>query len=94
MSTQQFINISLTEDQLSTIISGLLFSSSVSVVSNVNEKFHTELFELAKQLKELKPDVKLDNIQFVKEDNYEDELSTLILQEFHQNMQIVSFEQV
>ena len=94
MSTQQFINISLTEDQLSTIISGLLFSSSVSVVSNVNEKFYTELFELAKQLKELKPDVKLDNIQFVKEDNYEDELSTLILQEFHQNMQIVSFEQV
>jgi len=94
MSTPQTINISLTEEQLSTIISGLLFSSSVSVVSNVNEKFQTELFELAKQLKALKADVKLDNIQFVKEDNYEDELSNLILQEFHQNMQIVSFEQV
>lgn len=94
MSTPQFINIALTEEQLSTIISGLLFSSSVSVVSNVNEKFHFELFELAKQLKQLKPDVKLDNIQFVKEDNYEDELSLQILQEFHQNMQIVSFEQV
>jgi hypothetical protein len=94
MSTQEFINISLTEEQLSTIISGLLFSSSVSVVSNVNEQFHTELFELARQLKELKPDIKLDNIQFVKEDNYEDELSNLILQEFHTNMQLVSFEQV
>lgn len=93
MSTE-YINISLTENQLSTIISGLLFSCSVNVVSNVNEKFFLELFELAKNLKSLKPEIKLDNVQFVKEKDYEDQLSDLVLEEFHTNMQLVTFEQV
>jgi hypothetical protein len=93
MSTD-LINISLTESQLSTIISGLLFSCSVSVVSNVNDNFQIELFELAKELKNLKPSIKLDNVQFVKEDNYEDELSKLVLEEFEPNMQLIAFDQV
>jgi hypothetical protein len=93
MSTE-YINISFTENQLATIISGLLFSCSVNVVSNVNEKFFLELFELAKNLKTLKPEIKLDNVQFVKEKDYEDQLSDLVLEEFHTNMQLVTFEQV
>ena len=93
MSTD-LINISLTESQLCTIISGLLFSCSVSVVSNVNDKFQNELFDLAKELKDLKPSIKLDDVQFVKESNYEDELSKLVLEEFGANMQLVAFEQV
>ena len=93
MSTE-YINISFTENQLATVISGLLFSCSVNVVSNVNEKFFLELFELAKSLKTLKPEIKLDNVQFVKEKDYEDQLSDVVLEEFHTNMQLVTFEQV
>lgn len=93
MSTD-LINISLTESQLSTIISGLLFSCSVSVVSNVNDKFQNELFDLAKELKDLKPSIKLEDVQFVKESNYEDELSKLVLEEFGASMQLIAFEQV
>ena len=93
MSTEN-IQISLTEKQLKTIISGLLFSASVNVVSNTHEEYLNDLFTLAKDLKKLDPKIKLDSIQFVKEDNYEDSLSLEVLKEFIDNMEIVTFEEV
>lgn len=93
MSTQQ-ITLTLTEKQLETIISGLLFSCSVNVVSNTNQEYQQELFNLAKDLKQIKPDIALTEIQFLKEDNYEDSLSVEVFQEFGDNMTILSFDQV
>lgn len=93
MSTQQ-ITLTLTEKQLETIISGLLFSCSVNVVSNTNEEYQRELFQLAKDLKQVNPNVKLNDVQFIKEDNYEDSLSVELFEEFGDNMSILSFEQV
>jgi len=88
------VNVTLTEEELRTAISGLLFSCSVNVVSNTNLEYQTELLQLAKKLKELKPDVKLGDIQFVKEDDYEDETSPLILEAFENNIEVTSFDWV
>jgi len=88
------INITLTEKELSTAISGLLFSCSLNVVSNTNKDFQQELFELAKKLKDSCAEVKLDNVQFLKEENYEDETSELILETFKNNIQTITFEEI
>lgn len=93
MSTQP-VTLNLTEKQLETIISGLLFSCSVNVVSNTNEEYQRELFSLAKELKVNFPTIKLNDIQFLQEDNYEDSLSPEVFQEFGSNMVILGFEQV
>ena len=88
------ITIEMTEEQLKTVISGLLFSCSVNVVSNVNEEYQRQLFELAKVLKSVTPDIKLSDIQFVEEENYEDVLSEELLEEFKNNIEVVSFDEV
>lgn len=93
MSTKN-ISISLTEKQLGTIVSGLLFSCSVNVVSNTNEEYQQELYQLAKEFKNIKPDIKLEDIQFLKEDNYEDSLSQELFEEFANNLEVISFEQI
>lgn len=93
MSTNT-LTIELTEQQLATIISGLLFSCSVNVVSNVNEEYQRELFELAKVLKRINPSIKLNDIQFLQENNYEDSLSEDVLREFIDNIEIISFDEI
>lgn len=93
MSTQQ-LTVTLTEKQLETIISGLLFSCSVNVVSNTNQEYQRELFQLAKDLKQISPTIQLNDVQFIKEDNYEDSLSVELFEEFGDNMSILSFDQV
>ncbi|MEY5135330.1 MAG: hypothetical protein RL709_1039 [Pseudomonadota bacterium] len=90
--SKETLNIALTEEGLASIISALLFSCSVNVTSNTNEEFQRELFSVARHLKTFKPDIKLDNIQFVKEDNYEDSLSVELLEEFKNNLEVTSFE--
>jgi hypothetical protein len=86
------INVALTEEELRTAISGLLFSCSVNVVSNTSVEYQTELLRLAEKLKQLKPDIKLTEVQFIKEENYEDETSSSILDNFKDNIDITSFD--
>jgi hypothetical protein len=88
------INIALTEKELNTAIAGLLFSCSVNVVSNTSLEYQTELLQLAKKLKELKPDIKLANIEFVQEEDYEDEISSLLLESFKDNIEVTTFEHI
>jgi hypothetical protein len=88
------INVTLTEEELQTAISGLLFSCSVNVVSNTDLSYQERLFELAKKLKELKQDVKLEDVQFIKEQDYEDLISERILEHFKTNIEITSFEDI
>lgn len=89
------ITINLTEKELAAAVSGLLFSSSVNVVSNTNEEYQLELYNLAKKLKDLKPNMVLKDIQFLQEKNYEDTLSEQLITEFKDNISsVVTFEQV
>jgi len=88
------INISLTEKELETAISGLLFSCSVNVVSNTDKEFQINLLSLATKLKENLPNVQLENLQFLKEEDYEDEISQVLFDTFNTNMKVVTFEQV
>ena len=92
--SEEYINLELSQQQLATIISGLLFSCSVNIVSNTNEEYQRELFEIAKRLKDINPIIELKEIQFVEEKNYEDSLSQEILAEFGDNMDVVTFQQV
>ena len=89
---KETLNITLTEDNLASIISALLFSCSVNVTSNTDEEYQQELFAVAKELKKVKPNIKLDNIQFLKEDDYEDSISAELLEEFKNNLEVSSFD--
>lgn len=88
------INIALSESELEAAISGLLFSCSVNVVSNTSFEFQKQLLEIAEKLKNFKPDIKLTNIQFVEEENYEDLISESVLSKFKNNMETTTFEHI
>lgn len=88
------INISLTDEDFSTVLSSLLFSCSVNIVSNTSQEYQQKLFDLAKRLKVYKPDVKITDIQFLREENYEDVTTQELLKEFEQNLEIISFENI
>ena len=87
--------VSLSESELEKIISALLFSSSVNVVyTNTDPSYHQSLKELAKNLKQNKPDIQLESVQFIKEENYEDLWSVDIYENFKDNMDVTTFENV
>lgn len=88
------IKTTLKDDELELIISALLFSSSVNVISNTDVSYQKKLVDMAIKLKCLEPEIKLQNVQFIEEDNYEDEWSKDILENFEENMEVVSFDQV
>ena len=88
------INISLTDEDFYTVLSALLFSCSVNIVWNTSQEYQQKLFELAKRLKVYKPDVKITDIQFLREENYEDVTTQELLKEFEQNLEIISFENI
>ena len=83
-------NVTLTDEELNVAISGLLFSCSVNIVSDTDLAYQTKLLSLAKKLKDLKPDIKLEGIRFIKEEDYEDETSPLILEAFKNNIEITN----
>ena len=88
------INVSVTEEELATLISGLLFSSSVNIVSTVEEDYQKKLVDLAVKLKEIRPQIKLSSIQFIQEDCYEDQWSEDIFSNFKENLEVVNFEKI
>jgi hypothetical protein len=92
--SEERITLEVTESQLATIISGLLFSCSVNIVSETNEEYQRELFEIAKRLKDIDPLIQLKDIQFVEETHYEDSLSQEILKEFSDNMEVITFDHI
>jgi hypothetical protein len=87
-------NVTLSDEELNVAISGLLFSCSVNIVSDTDLAYQTKLLSLAKKLKDLKPDIKLEGIRFIKEEDYEDETSPLILEAFKNNIEITTFDHV
>lgn len=90
----QPININLEEKELEVLISSLLFYSSVNIVSDSNNNFQKNALDLALKLKEHQPEIKLEQIQFLKEQEYEDEWSESILTGFKDNIKTVTFDEV
>ena len=88
------ITVELTQRELETAISGLLFSCSVNITSNTDKDYQVELLDLAKKLKAYNPDIKLNNIQFLKEDDYEDEISPEVFNSFQNNLETTTFETI
>lgn len=94
MSQETCINLTLDEESLAAIISSLLFSCSVNITSNTNEEYQKELFAIAKKLKQRSPQLKLSNVQFLREENYEDTISSEVYEEFKNNLEVVTFEHI
>ena len=88
------IKVTLKESELEEVISALLFSSSVNIISSTDASYQRKLIDLAIKLKDLKPDIKIQNVQFIEEENYEDEWSQDILENFENNIEVVNFEQI
>lgn len=87
-------SIEMTEKQLATIISGLLFSCSVNVVCETNKQYQKELYKLAKTLKNIKPDIQLPSVNFIEEDAYEDDISSQLAKDFEGNIEVVLIDKV
>jgi len=87
--------ITLTENELNKIVAALLFASSINVVYNdTDSSYFEDLKNLAIRLKEYKPDIKLEHVQFIKEETYEDLWSVEILETFKDNIDITILEKV
>jgi len=88
------ISLELDVDQTNRIIESLLFASSVSVGADWKKEDCESMLNIARQLKNVLSDqLKLNNINFYKEDYYEDSCSENILNEFGNQFDIVSLNQ-
>lgn len=94
MSQETCINLTLDQESLAATISSLLFSCSVNIMSNTDEEYQRQLFRVAKKLKQQNPQIKLSGIQFLKEENYEDTISSEVYEEFKNNLEVVTFEHI
>ena len=92
-SMSKKISLELDVDQTNRIIESLLFASSVSVGADWKKEDCEGMLDIARQLKNtLGDDLKIDNINFFKEDYYEDSCSESILNEFGNHFDIVSLD--
>lgn len=92
-SMSKNISLELNVDQTNRIIESLLFASSVSVGADWKKEDCESMLDIARQLKStLGDDLKLNNINFFKEDYYEDSCSENILNEFGNHFDIVSLD--
>ncbi len=83
----------LSNHEVETVVSALLFTSSVNVVANNTDPlFQQSLIETAKRLKQECPDLKLKNVQFIKEDNYEDQYTVDIYENFKDTLEVTTFK--
>ena len=87
------ILLELDVDQTNRIIESLLFASSVSVGADWKKEDCEIMLDMARILKNILGDnLKLNNINFFKEDYYEDSCSENILKEFGNHFDIISLD--
>lgn len=87
------ISLELDVNETNHIIESLLFASSVSVGADWKKEDCEKMLEIARNLKNtLGDEMKLDNINFFKEDYYEDSCSENILNEFGNHFEIISLD--
>lgn len=87
------ITLTLDAEKVNYIIESLLFASSVSVGADWKEDSCNKLFDIAKELKNtISGDLKLEHVNFFKEEYYEDSWSENILKEFGDQIEIISLD--
>ena len=92
-SMSKKISLELDVDQTNRIIESLLFASSVSIGADWKKEDCESMLDIARQLKgNLGDQLKLNNINFFKEDYYEDSCSENILNEFGKHFDIISLD--
>jgi hypothetical protein len=87
------ISLELNVDQTNRIIESLLFASSVSVGADWKKEDCECMLDIAQTLKNnLGDQLKINNVNFFKEDYYEDSCSESILNEFGNYIDIISLD--
>jgi hypothetical protein len=87
------VNLTLDKKKINHLIEALLFSSSVNIGAEWEEKDFTEMIDLAKELTQVcKDDVELSKICFYKEENYEDNWSKDLLKTFKKLIKTLNLE--
>jgi ABC-type thiamine transport system ATPase subunit len=87
----KYYNVKVDEEELKTIISSLLFSCSINIVPDYSFEGQQQNIFLAKALLKHKPDLFLDQINFLKEDDYAEEITPCVYEAFKDNMNVVTF---
>jgi hypothetical protein len=87
------VNLTLDKKKINHIIEALLFSSSVNIGAEWEEKDFTEMIDLAKELKQVcEDDVELSKICFYEEQNYEDNWSKDLIKSFKKLIKTLNLE--
>ena len=87
------VNLTLDKKKIGHLIEALLFSSSVNIGAEWEEKDFTDMINLAKELKSACNDnVELDKICFYEEQNYEDSWSKEVLTTFNKLIKTLNLE--
>jgi hypothetical protein len=86
--------INLSESEIEILISSLLFSSSVNVIIKSETQDCIKYIELAENLKKYKNNLELKDIQFIKEEKYEDEWSSRLYSNFKDSMEVITFNDI
>jgi hypothetical protein len=87
------VSLTLDKKKIGHLIEALLFSSSVNIGAEWEEKDFTDMINLAKELKSACNDnVELDKICFYEEQNYEDNWSKEVLTTFNKLIKTLNLE--
>jgi hypothetical protein len=91
--TEILVKRILAPELLHHLIEALLFSSSVNIGAEWEDRDFTEMIELAKELKHAcKDDVELSKICFYEEQNYEDNWSKDLIKNFKKLIKTLNLE--
>lgn len=87
------ISLTLNYQDVNRLIEALLFASSVNIGADWKEDACEKMLNLAKKFKDkIGSQLKLEHVNFYKEEYYEDSWSENILKEFGGQMEILSLE--
>jgi len=89
------MNLTLTHQEINRTIEALLFASTVSVGADWHKEDCEAMLQVALYLKEqVGEQLEIKNINFYKEEDYEDDCSEQILEEFGNKLEIFSLENI
>lgn len=86
--------LELNEDEYKAVLSSLLFTSSVNFVLNNSDGFQNNTVNTLKKVKQMYPECMLDDVEYIKDEAFEDELSEELFNMFKDNVNVVSLEAV
>ncbi len=86
--------LELNEEEYKVVLSSLLFTSSVNFVLNNSDGFQNNAVNTLKKVKQMYPECKLEDVEYIQDEVFEDELSEDLFNLFKNNVNVVSLEGV